>query len=77
MLFFDQYKTALPDYAGEEVHLAYFREGKPDTLIFTLPESGRLDVYNTTAVFKYYEIKNKKYDFAAALSEGAMSCRKT
>jgi regulator of sigma E protease len=39
-----------------------------DTLTFTLPESGRLDVYNTTAVFKYYEIKNKKYSFASALS---------
>ena len=58
MLFFDQYKNVLPDYAGEEVNLAY-RDGKADTLTFTLPESGRLDVYNTTAVFKYYEIKNK------------------
>ena len=68
MLFFDQYKTALPDYAGEEVNLAYYRDGRADTLTFTLPESGRLDVYNTTAVFKYYEIKNKKYDFASALT---------
>ena len=68
MLFFDQYKTVLPDYAGEEVNLAYYRDGKADTLTFTLPESGRLDVYNTTAVFKYYEIKNKKYSFASALS---------
>ena len=68
MLFFDQYKSILPDYAGEEVDLAYFRDGSLDTLTFTLPESGRLDVYNTTAVFKYYEIKNKKYSFASALS---------
>ena len=68
MLFFDQYKSVLPDYAGEEVDLTYYRDGKADTLTFTLPETGRLDVYNTTAVFKYYEIKNKKYDFASALS---------
>ena len=37
-------------------------------MTFTLPESGRLNVYNTTAVFKYYQIKNKKYSFASALS---------
>ena len=51
MLFFDQYKTVLPDYAGEEVNLAYYRDGKADTLTFTLPESGRLDVYNTTTQY--------------------------
>lgn len=68
MIFFDEYKTALPQYAGQQVDLAYYRNGRPDTLSFTMPESGRLDVYNTTEVFKYYEIKNKEYDFAAALS---------
>ena len=33
----------------------------------TVPESGQIGVYNTGAVFKYYEIKNKAYTFAEAL----------
>ncbi len=68
MLFFDQYKTMLPTYAGKDISLAFYRKGIADTLDFTLPESGRLDVYNTTEVFKYYEIKNKPYTFTAALT---------
>lgn len=68
MLFFDQYKKILPSYANKDISLTYFRDGILDTLYFTLPESGKLDVYNTTEVFKYYEIKNKPYTFAAALT---------
>ena len=68
MLFFDQYKKILPSYANKDISLTYFRDGILDTLNFTLPESGKLDVYNTTEVFKYYEIKNKPYTFAAALT---------
>ena len=68
MLFFDQYKKILPSYANKDISLTYFRDGILDTLNFTLPESGKLDVYNTTEVFKYYEIKNKPYTFATALT---------
>ena len=68
MLFFDQYKKILPSYANKDISLTYFRNSTLDTLNFTLPESGKLDVYNTTEVFKYYEIKNKPYTFATALT---------
>ena len=68
MLFFDQYKKILPSYANKDISLTYFRNSTLDTLNFTLPKSGKLDVYNTTEVFKYYEIKNKPYTFATALT---------
>jgi len=58
----------LPSYANKDISLTYFRNSTLDTLNFTLPESGKLDVYNTTEVFKYYEIKNKPYTFATALT---------
>ena len=67
MLFFDQYKAALPELAGQEIALSIYREGQSNTLKMTVPESGQLGVYNTGEVFKYYEIKNKAYTFAEAL----------
>ena len=70
LVFFDEYVNAIPDLAGEEIELAYYREGIADTLSLTVPEDGRIGVYNTGEVFKYYEIKNKPYTFAQALGGG-------
>jgi len=70
LIFFDEYVNAIPDLAGEEVALTYFRNGKADTLQLTVPEDGKIGVYNTGEVFKYYEIKNKPYTFAQALGGG-------
>ena len=70
LVFFDEYVNAIPDLAGEEIELAYYREGKADTLSLTVPEDGKIGVYNTGEVFKYYEIKNKPYTFAQALGGG-------
>ena len=70
LVFFDEYVNAIPDLAGEEIELAYYRDGKPDTLSLTVPEDGKIGVYNTGEVFKYYEIKNKPYTFAQALGGG-------
>jgi len=70
LIFFDEYVNAIPDLAGEEVPLTYFRNGKADTLQLTVPEDGKIGVYNTGEVFKYYEIKNKPYTFAQALGGG-------
>ena len=67
MLFFDEYKKALPELAGQEITLSIYREGQSNTLKMTVPESGQLGVYNTGEVFKYYEIKTKTYTFAEAL----------
>jgi len=70
LVFFDEYVNAIPDLAGEEIELAYYREGIADTLSLTVPEDGKIGVYNTGEVFKYYEIKNKPYTFAQALGGG-------
>ena len=61
LLFFDQYKTALPKLSGEQITLSLYREGRLDSVQMVLPESGQIGVYNTGEVFKYYEIKNKAY----------------
>jgi regulator of sigma E protease len=61
---------AIPTYEGEEIALTYYRNGAPDTLRLTVPEGGKIGVYNTPEVFKYYEIKNQPYTFAQALAGG-------
>jgi len=70
MIFFDEYQRTLPEYAGQEIALSYYRDGAVDTLRLRVPESGKIGVGNTSEVFKYYTIKNKKYTFAEALSGG-------
>jgi len=70
MRFFDEYRAALPDYAGEEIALSYYRDGALDTIRLTVPESGKIGVGNTSEVFNYYTIENKKYTFAEALGGG-------
>jgi regulator of sigma E protease len=70
MRFFDEYRAALPDYAGEEIALSYYRGGALDTIRLTVPESGKIGVGNTSEVFNYYTIENKKYTFAEALGGG-------
>ena len=70
LLFFDEFLDAIPDYAGEEINLTYYRDGELGTLSLNVPEDGKLGVYNTRDVFKYYPIKNKEYTFAQALGGG-------
>ena len=70
LLFFDEFLDAIPDYAGEEINLTYYRDGEFGTLSLNVPEDGKLGVYNTRDVFKYYPIKNKEYTFAQALGGG-------
>jgi len=70
LLFFDEFLDAIPDFAGEEINLTYYRHGELGTLSLNVPEDGKLGVYNTRDVFKYYPIKNKEYTFAQALGGG-------
>jgi len=70
LLFFDEFLDAIPDFAGEEINLTYYRDGELGTLSLNVPEDGKLGVYNTRDVFKYYPIKNKEYTFAQALGGG-------
>lgn len=70
LLFFDEFLEAIPDFAGEEINLTYYRDGELGTLSLNVPEDGKLGVYNTRDVFKYYPIKNKEYTFAQALGGG-------
>jgi len=60
LLFFDEFLDAIPDFAGEEINLTYYRHGELGTLSLNVPEDGKLGVYNTRDVFKYYPIKNKE-----------------
>lgn len=67
LLFFDEFFDAIPDFGGEEIALTYYRDGIADTLNLNVPEDGKIGVYNTSEVYKYYKIKNKEYSFAQAL----------
>lgn len=68
LLWFDQYLNEIPKHAGETIALAVYRNtGAVDTVSVLVPESGKIGVANTQEVFKYYEIKNKKYQLGAAL----------
>ncbi|MCH1401002.1 MAG: RIP metalloprotease RseP [Schleiferiaceae bacterium] len=70
LLFFDEFFDAIPDFGGEEITLTYYRDGVADTLNIKVPNDGKIGVYNTSEVYKYYKIKNKEYSFAQALGGG-------
>lgn len=67
LYFFDQYLEAIPQYAGQPITLTYYRNQRPDTLHLTVPAEGKIGVGNTSEVFKYYEIRNKKFSASEAL----------
>ena len=70
LLFFDEFFDAIPGFGGEEIALTYYRDGITDTLYIDVPEDGKIGVYNTSEVYKYYKIKNKEYSFAQAVGGG-------
>jgi len=70
LLFFDEYLDAIPEFSGEQISLTYYRDGAADTLYLKVPEDGKIGVYNTNDVYKYYKIENKEYSFAQALGGG-------
>ena len=37
LLFFDQYKEALPEFVGQEIVLSVYREGQLDSVKMTVP----------------------------------------
>ena len=69
LLFFDEFFDAIL-ISEEEIALTYYRDGLADTMYLEVLEDGKIGVYNTSEVYKYYKIKNKEYSFAQAIGGG-------
>ena len=69
MLFFDQYLTAIPERAGENITLDVYRDGSLAHVDMTVPESGRIGVYAMPPT-EFFEFETKKYGFFEAFPAG-------
>ena len=70
IVFFDAFKSALQEYKGEEVNVNIEREGTPQTISVSVPESGLLGVYPKGDLGEFFELEEIKYGFFESFPKG-------
>ena len=68
--FFDEFRSEVPKYAGQEVALAYERDGRVDTAVVPVAENGTIGVIRVTNLSQIFTLESKTYGMLEAIPAG-------
>lgn len=66
MLFFDQYKDSIPNYAGKPITITAYRAGEQKEFAFTVPADSIIGIFLVPDLSRYYTLNTREFTFAEA-----------